>query len=617
MLQTSCSIILLTFFTIIVSASGDDSFCWRDTYTRNIGKVPESCAPNQVRIGLFCYDNCPAGFARFGFDCHSVCPQGFRDDGLFCRLTEYGRGAGYPWRFGDPLNDSKQWQRCLHDHPQGCEKWGLIVYPKCAPGYSPFGCCICRPNPPDCPSHGLNPGIDLSCAKRIQIGNPQIGTCSPGFELDAGLCYPQCNPGYHGVGFVCWSQPPPTWVECGMGAATTPKTCASMICGQITSVGQLCINIASGFSTSSVQELKTPADPDKLAHLKQAYNSIKNNENIKKAVEAYEKANNFKKGYISIDTAMQATTVEDMVRLAAMIAAFTDPTGVANVIVAYSYPKCSKLKELNENYYKGSGNLKVVLNESDNERSSDLEILNKNDLNGNYYAGSSNLEVLNGNDNARGSDLEILNENDLNGNYYAVGSSNLEVLNGNYYAGGSNLEVLTENDVKISVNLEVLNGNHHAESGNLGVLNENYKADDSNLDLMNKNYHAGRSNLEVLNENDDQRSSDLEVLNGNHHPESAGNLEVLNENYNAGISILELIGGKNRAENGRGKVSGRRNKEEESGNEKGEEKWNEEGKEVGTSSGKLRVFPVFFEYKVESFPVLLTSRRLRWIGMFM
>ncbi|RZF44093.1 hypothetical protein LSTR_LSTR004465 [Laodelphax striatellus] len=336
---------LIVFLASITAITATSDFCWRDTYTRDIGKIPQNCGQNQVRIGLFCYDNCPAGYKRFGFDCHTVCPQGFRDDGLFCRLPEYGRGAGYPWKFGDPLNDSKQWQRCLHDHPQGCEKWGLVVYPKCAAGYSAFGCCICRPNPPDCPSLGLNPGIDLSCAKRIKIGNPQIGVCSTGEELDAGLCYTKCSSDYHGVGFVCWGKPPSKWVECGMGAATTPKTCASTIFGQITSVGQLCINIASGFSTSSVNELKSPADADKLAKLKQAYNSIKNNENVKKAVQVYENANKYKKGYVSIDTAMQATTVEDMVRLAAMIAAFVDPTGVANVVVAYSYPKCSKLQQ--------------------------------------------------------------------------------------------------------------------------------------------------------------------------------------------------------------------------------------------------------------------------------
>lgn len=37
-------------------------------------------------------------------------------------------------------------------------------------------------------------------------------------------------------------------------------------------------------------------------------------------------------------------TEADIVRMAASIAAFLDPTGVASVIVAYSYPKCGNLR---------------------------------------------------------------------------------------------------------------------------------------------------------------------------------------------------------------------------------------------------------------------------------
>jgi hypothetical protein len=31
-------------------------------------------------------------------------------------------------------------------------------------------------------------------------------TCPAGFEYDAGLCYPACEPGYKGVGPVCWAE---------------------------------------------------------------------------------------------------------------------------------------------------------------------------------------------------------------------------------------------------------------------------------------------------------------------------------------------------------------------------------------------------------------------------
>ena len=35
---------------------------------------------------------------------------------------------------------------------------------------------------------------------------------------------------------------------------------------------------------------------------------------------------------------------EDIVRVSAELAALADPTGVAGVVAAYSYPKCSKIR---------------------------------------------------------------------------------------------------------------------------------------------------------------------------------------------------------------------------------------------------------------------------------
>lgn len=65
----------------------------------------------------------------------------------------------------------------------------------------------------------MNPGIDLSCAKRIKIGKPHTADCPKGMEKQVGLCYTPCKKGYHGVGPVCWSSTPKGWVGCGMGAA--------------------------------------------------------------------------------------------------------------------------------------------------------------------------------------------------------------------------------------------------------------------------------------------------------------------------------------------------------------------------------------------------------------
>jgi len=95
----------------------------------------------------------------------------------------------------------------------------------------------------------MNPGIDLSCAKKIIIGDPVTGACKENEDKDGGLCYPKCRKGYYGVGPVCWGEAPHRWVGCGMGAAKDSKTCAQIIFNQITSVGTLALNIAT-FGTS-------------------------------------------------------------------------------------------------------------------------------------------------------------------------------------------------------------------------------------------------------------------------------------------------------------------------------------------------------------------------------
>jgi hypothetical protein len=89
------------------------------------------------------------------------CPSGFRNDGAYCfKPAPYGRGAGYPWKFGDGLNDKGMYKRCEKANKQGCEKNGAIVYPKCKPGYFNVGCCTCSPK---CPSNMKDIGI--SCHK--------------------------------------------------------------------------------------------------------------------------------------------------------------------------------------------------------------------------------------------------------------------------------------------------------------------------------------------------------------------------------------------------------------------------------------------------------------------
>jgi len=130
----------------------------------------------QNSVGL-CYPNCQAGYSGFMTMCTQDCPSGYRNDGLFCfKPSAYGRGAGYAiWSGG----------RCNRDNPQGCEKWGLIWYPRCRANFHNVGCCICSPN---CPA-GMT-DIGISCAKKTyDRGVGKLPICAPDEDQILGLCY--------------------------------------------------------------------------------------------------------------------------------------------------------------------------------------------------------------------------------------------------------------------------------------------------------------------------------------------------------------------------------------------------------------------------------------------
>ena len=78
--------------------------------------------------------------------------------------------------------------------------------------------------------------------------------------------------------------------------------------------------------------------------MKTAFDLAKqNNGKVKAAVQAADAANKGKKGYVAMDTASNAVTDEDMVRMAAQITAIMDPSGISDTVAAYTYAKCSKM----------------------------------------------------------------------------------------------------------------------------------------------------------------------------------------------------------------------------------------------------------------------------------
>ncbi|KAL4502130.1 hypothetical protein ABPG72_000365 [Tetrahymena utriculariae] len=136
-----------------------DATCWMKAQQRCENETEGACEES----GLIWYPKCKKGYHADGCCvCVQDCPSGFADQGFECaKPSSYGRGAGYPWEFGDDLSLNEATKRCEHDNPQlGCEQWGLVIYPKCQPNFHNFDCCICSPN---CPA-GMT-DIGVSCQK--------------------------------------------------------------------------------------------------------------------------------------------------------------------------------------------------------------------------------------------------------------------------------------------------------------------------------------------------------------------------------------------------------------------------------------------------------------------
>jgi len=228
-------------------ADGDKALCWKQTYTRGAGTVPTAdCPAGQEKDAGLCYPKCKSGFTGVGPVCWRGCPDKFRDDGAFCaKPAAYGRGGGYPWKFGDPaFNLDNARGRCEGENGGAgtCEQDGAIWYPKCKAGFTKVGCCVCSPS---CPS-GMT-DIGVSCAKESY--GRGVGTtpgCGPGMELDAGLCYPVAAQGFKGVGPVAWGKCPTEFpFECGAGCAKNQAACATAVTDMTLNTLGVAINILS------------------------------------------------------------------------------------------------------------------------------------------------------------------------------------------------------------------------------------------------------------------------------------------------------------------------------------------------------------------------------------
>jgi hypothetical protein len=335
---------LMLAFAVQNATAQQPEFCWKDTTTRGAGTVPSACPSGAEKVNGICYDKCPSGFKRAsgGLNCLSVCPSGMRNDGLYCRIKKesYGRGVGWT----DRKKCEKKFDRCEQDRKKG--SW----YAKCRDGYRKDG-LICYANKPNCKALGMGAQVaGYSCKKKEKAYKTRVAGCG-GQEKDAGLCYKKCPANFKGVGPVCWAQIPKGWVNCGMGTAKDSATCAQIVFGQVYSVGNLAFNIATfGGSGAAGKAASSADDASKLAKLKKKFAELseafekakEGSEALQNAEMAFIAGNKGFKAYTAYKTGETVVTEEDLIRMSAQIAAIADPSGVADVAAAYTYPKCSK-----------------------------------------------------------------------------------------------------------------------------------------------------------------------------------------------------------------------------------------------------------------------------------
>lgn len=348
----------------ILGASTEPDICWKDSYGRGVGQLPTTCPNGWERTGadLLCYPKCKAGFTGVGPVCWQDCPSNFRNDGATCaKPAAYGRGAGFPWEFGDPLNDSGMFKRCEAKSGRGnCEKNGAVVYPKCKAGFRNEGCCICTPT---CPAGMTDTGV--SCVKQSYgRGVGKGATCPAGMEQDmtGGLCYPQCKQGSAGVGPVCWSSCPKDFpVNCGAACGVNEAACALAILEQVQSSTEVALNVAALITTAgagnagikaaklggkSVQKNLTKQAKDQLLDQakQQALKTrqwLQQQSNVKKAQDMaswLEQPANINR-YANTMLGAYEKGEFDFTQLVPSAADF-DPTGVLGVVNAFNKPIC-------------------------------------------------------------------------------------------------------------------------------------------------------------------------------------------------------------------------------------------------------------------------------------
>jgi hypothetical protein len=283
------------------SVQGGDGVCWMKTKTRGVGTVPTQCPGGTQQNGALCYPSCAPGYYGVGPVCWSYCPAGYTDDGATCRRDASiisANNSACPW-----------YDTCGLTFAKGCST--------CPSGYVDDG-CTCR--------------RDVSIIAKSSYGRTagQSMTCSANLQYDAGLCYTPCDPGYSGVGPVCWSSCPADYpVACGALCATSQAECSTaignMVSAPLNAVANISEMVLSFGSSAAVETGVTVAEAGAKAAVKAS---------LQAQLQDFAK----EQGQAALENLTE--TVATGAVTGDFDWASIDPTGIAEVVMTFNQPIC-------------------------------------------------------------------------------------------------------------------------------------------------------------------------------------------------------------------------------------------------------------------------------------
>jgi len=250
----------------------------------------------------------------------------------FCWKRTYGRGVGIvPTDCGSKELDAGL---CYDKCNQGYYGVGPVCWQICPAGY--------ENHPASCYKDLLNWFWKGSYGRGV---GTVPGSCQDSKQYDAGLCYPYCEDTFYGVGPVCWKRcAGSTSVDCGAACGSSGLACAEGIFNMVKSVFQMVYNIfelvATCGGSAAIKASKeaalqaafqTAKDFAKKSLTKEAFVSF-----MKKKAMAIGQTVNAE----TLDMLFNRATVESVIKLEVEIISKMDPTGIADVILAFWQDVC-------------------------------------------------------------------------------------------------------------------------------------------------------------------------------------------------------------------------------------------------------------------------------------